>query len=94
MLLSRIVETCRYLVTLCLVSLWLDTNGIAQTTIHVSADAPTVQTGIDAASNGDTVLVSPGTYNENIDFKGKAITVILRQRHSQQRGRQYSTFRH
>ncbi|HJZ78141.1 MAG TPA: right-handed parallel beta-helix repeat-containing protein [Vicinamibacterales bacterium] len=28
-----------------------------------------------AAADGDTVLVCPGTYVENIDFKGKAITV-------------------
>ena len=44
-------------------------------TIHVPADQPTIQQAISAASNGDTILVAPGTYNENINFLGKAITV-------------------
>jgi len=47
----------------------------AATTIHVPADKPTIQAAIDGAANGDAVLVSDGTYMENIDFKGKAITV-------------------
>ena len=41
----------------------------------VPAGYSTIQSAIDAASAGVTVLVSPGTYYENLDFNGKAITV-------------------
>jgi parallel beta-helix repeat protein len=44
-------------------------------TINVPADQPTIQAAINVANAGDVVLVAPGTYTENINFMGKAITV-------------------
>jgi nitrous oxidase accessory protein NosD len=54
----------------------LGSVGVAfSSTIHVPADQPTIQAGIEAAVNGDTVLVSGGDYFERINFHGKNITV-------------------
>jgi hypothetical protein len=45
------------------------------TIINIPADCPTIQQGIDAGDDGDTVIVQPGTYPENIDFRGHNIVL-------------------
>ena len=43
--------------------------------INIPADQPTIQGGINVSADGDTVLVQPNTYVENINYIGKNITV-------------------
>jgi hypothetical protein len=54
-------------------------GGTITVKVDGTGDYPTIQSAINASSNGDTVIISPGRYtgdgNLNIDFMGKAITV-------------------
>ena len=43
---------------------------------NIPSDYPTIQQAIDVAENGDTLLVSAGTYHERIDFKSKDIRLL------------------
>ena len=45
----------------------------SQEILNVPADFPSIQSAIDNSTNGDTILVSPGSYQENINFNGKNI---------------------
>ena len=71
---SPIMSRLTHVLTL-LVTALLALPLIGQTTLNVPAAFSTIQSAIAAASPGDTVLVAPGVYVENVDFQGKAITV-------------------
>ena len=49
--------------------------GYHRTLVHVPVDYSTIQLAINAALDGDTVLVEPGTYTESINFNGKNIVL-------------------
>ncbi len=70
----RILLALFMLCTLCLAPAAV-TAGV----IHVPADQPTIQVGIDDAVDGDVVLVADGVWtgpgNRDLDFNGKPITV-------------------
>ena len=69
----------RIFTTTIVISMMLIAGIALGATLYVPGDYPTIQAGIDAALDGDTVMVADGTWigpgNKNLDFGGKAITV-------------------
>ncbi len=60
------------ILTIPIALVWLNASA---TIINIPDDYPTIQEGIDASTDGDTVLVHPGTYVENINFNGHNIVL-------------------
>jgi hypothetical protein len=58
-----------------IISIFLTWSASSATIINIPDDYPAIQQGIDASSDGDTVLVQPGIYTENIDFIGRNIVL-------------------
>jgi parallel beta-helix repeat protein len=50
----------------------------AGNTLRVPEDQPTIQGAIDAARDGDTIIVAPGKYEEKLTIDGKKITLASR----------------
>ena len=61
-------------------TLILSSSMLFAATIRLPSEEPTIQAGIDASVDGDTVLVADGMYtgygNKNLEYGGKAITVV------------------
>jgi len=55
--------------------LFLATAVCGQTVFQVVDDSFSIQSALDSASSGDTILVGPGTYSENLDFNGRLISL-------------------
>lgn len=47
--------------------------GSVEADTHYVLPGQSIQKAINATKNGDEIQVSPGTYTESIDFKGKAV---------------------
>ena len=62
--------------TILLFALLVPAVGSLAATIHVPGDHPTIQAGINAASDGDTVLIAAGTYTPGLlEINGRLITL-------------------
>jgi len=86
---GSIMKTAGFLLAfLCSSISFLISFPVVATTRYVDASAPSggdgsswkralqsIQSGIDEASDGDTVVVARGRYLESVDFKGKGITL-------------------
>lgn len=45
-------------------------------TLQVPGDHGTIQSAVDAAASGDTIIIEAGTYTENVDLPSKDLTIV------------------
>ena len=49
----------------------------ATLTVGSSGTYSTIQSAVNNASSGDTITIAAGTYNEDVDTKGKNLKLVL-----------------
>jgi hypothetical protein len=74
-LLSLCPLSLRILSVLCVLLMPALSSYTLAAVINVPANHATIQQAINASSDGDEIIVSPGTYVENISFNGKNIVL-------------------
>ncbi|HRI84707.1 MAG TPA: T9SS type A sorting domain-containing protein [Ignavibacteria bacterium] len=62
-------------IVLILTVIFASISGVSANILNVPSQYPGIQSAINASVNGDTVLVQPGVYQENINFRGKRIVL-------------------
>ncbi len=64
-----------FFLVICIMTISAYADRVNRGFIYVPENYATIQAAIEAAEDADVIIVSPGTYMENINFNGKAITV-------------------
>ena len=65
----------KIIIVFCTVMGFCNALALAGVDIYVPDNYATIQGAVDASSTGDRIIIRDGIYAENLDFKGKAITL-------------------